>query len=173
MTVIKHPMIKHPLLLARNKHHLQSCLWGGWSRDCGASSRRSRVPGTRWIRGDVGPGGLPRCCRAPSMPRGPGCSPPTWRHAESRHICILPSPSGVSHGGIPGHTCCGHPRPGNWCLFFFLIKKKISWLHIIKKNNIVFRVSYLSTPKYPVSSGWAARTNRNLFLPLADFISQT
>ena len=58
--------------------------------------------------------------------------------------------------------------------FFFLIKKKkISWLHIIKKNNIVFRVSYLSTPKYPVSSGWAARTNRNLFLPLADFISQT
>ena len=65
-------------------------------------------------------------------------------------------------------------QAGQLMSFFFLIKKKkISWLHIIKKNNIVFRVSYLSTPKYPVSSGWAARTNRNLFLPLADFISQT
>ena len=144
MTVIKHPVIKHSLLLARNKHHLQSCLCGGWSRECGARSRRSRVPGMRWIRGDVGPGGLPPGCRAPSMPRGPGCSPPTWRHAESRHICILPSPSGVSHGGTLGHTCCGHPRLGNWCLFFFLIKKKKSPGCISSRKTTLFSGSLIS-----------------------------
>lgn len=100
------------------------------------------------------------------------------RPCRAPHICILLRRS-ESHGGTRGHTCCGRPGPRQWMLFlsssfFFLIKKKkISWLHIIKKNNIVFRGSYLSTPKYPVSSGWAARTNRNLFLPLADFISQS
>lgn len=131
------------------------------------------------------PGPHPRCVAdlRGGGPRRPGTRPPSapWpRGAGSPREAVQSPTTSASCFGAASHTVARWVTPavavlvpGYGCFFFLIKKKKISWLHIIKKNNIVFRVSYLSTPKYPVSSGWAARTNRNLFLPLADFISQT